>query len=138
MAVLYLIRKAKSPVKQMWLWRPVAALPQPILPKRDLKVAARATTTMLRFLAEEIPGHFMVHSVNSVNSRFHSLKAMGCSYITELDCKDQFNHVPPQKVLSHFEKSTAGLAKRHRWRMEENTWSVHKDTKRLDTAGRGN
>ena len=34
MAVLYLIGKAKSLLKNMWLWRPIAALPQPILPKR--------------------------------------------------------------------------------------------------------
>ena len=50
MAALYLIGKAKSLLKGTWLWRPIAALPQPILPKRDLKVAARATTTMLRLI----------------------------------------------------------------------------------------
>ena len=80
----------------------------------------------------------MVHSVNSVSSWFHCLRDIGCCYLTELDYKDQFNHAPPQKVVAHLEQSTSWLVKHRRWRMEEVTWSVHKDTKRLDRAGRGN
>ena len=59
LATLPLVGKAKSLLKAQWLWRPIAALPQPLLPKRDLKVAARATTALLRLLAEEIPGNFL-------------------------------------------------------------------------------
>ena len=69
LATLYLIGKAKSLLKAQWLWRPIAALPQPLL-KRDLKVAARATTALLRLLAEGIPGNSMVHSVNRVADWF--------------------------------------------------------------------
>ena len=66
LATLYLTGKAKSLLKAQRLWRPITALPQPLLPKRDLKVAPSATTALLRLLAEEIPGNFMVHSINRV------------------------------------------------------------------------
>ena len=136
-ASLYLIGKAKSLVKQQQLWRPIAALPKPLLPKRDLTIAARATTTFLKLLAEEVPGNFMVHSVNHVAAWFHWLPTICCSYLAELDCKDQFNHVPPRQVETHLQQSVAWLAKRRRWRMSEITWSVHKDSKKLDRAGKG-
>ena len=71
-AMLYLIGKAKSLAKGEWLWRPIAALLQSILPKRDLKNVACATT-MLRILFEEVPGNIVVRSVNSVAAWFHSL-----------------------------------------------------------------
>ena len=58
-------------VKAQWLWRPIAALPQPLLPKQVLKIAAPATTALLRLLAEEIGGTFMFHSVNRVADWFH-------------------------------------------------------------------
>ena len=37
-----------------------------------------------------------------------------------------------------FIQASQWLTKRKRWRMEETTWSVHKECKRLDRAGRGN
>ena len=112
LATLYLTGKAKSLLKAQWLWRPMAAVPQPLLPKRAPKVAARATTALLRLLAEEIPGNFMVHSVNRVADWFYWLDNIQCTYLVELDCKDQFNHVPPSQVASHLTQSTDWIAKR--------------------------
>ena len=100
-AYLYLIGKAKSPLKNQWLWRPIAVLTRPLLPKKELIVAARATTTFLRLLADEVPRNFMVHSVYQVAEWFHWLPSIQCTWITELDCKDQFNHLPPSKVQEH-------------------------------------
>ena len=137
LALLYLIGRAKSLYKPDWLWRPIAALPQPLLPKKELKIAARATTCMLRLLSKEVPGNIMVHSVNSVAAWFQWLPSIGCSYLVELDCKDQFNHVPPSQVLSHLKGATDWLAKRRRWRMQDIVWSVHRESKRLDRAGQG-
>ena len=136
-ASVYLIGKAKSLVKQKWLWRPITALPKPLLPKKDLTIVARAMTTFLKLVAEETPGNFMVHSVNRVADWFHWLPSVGCSYIVELDCKDQFNHVPPSCVESHMTESSKWLAKRRRWRMKDICWSVHRDSKKLDRAGQG-
>ena len=68
LASLYLESKAKSVLKNQWLWHPIAALPQPLLPTKDLTVAARATTTFLRLIVEGQPGNFMVHSVNQWQS----------------------------------------------------------------------
>ena len=133
-ASLYLIGKAKSLIKQKWLWRPIAALPKPLLPKKDLTIAARAMTTFLKLVAEETPGNFMVHSVNRVADWFHWLPSVGRSYIVELDCKDQFNHVPPSCVESHMTESSKWLAKRRRWRMKDICLSVHRDSKKLDRA----
>ena len=138
LATLYLIGKAKSLLKAQWLWRPIAALPQPLLHKRDLKVAARATTALLQLLAEEIPGNFMVHSVNRVADWFYWLDGIQCTYLVELDCKDQFNHVPPSQVASHLTQSTDWVAKRRRWRSQEIVWSIHRESKRLDRAGQAN
>ena len=114
LAYLYVIGKAKSLLKNRWLWRPIAALPRPLLPKKELIVAARATTTFLRLLADEVPGNFMVHSVNQVAEWFHWLPSIQCMWLAELDCKDQFNHVPPSKVQEHLRASSAWLAKRRR------------------------
>ena len=79
----------------------------------------------------------MVHSVNRVADWFHWLPSVGCSYIVELDCKDQFNHVPPSCVESHMTESSGWLAKRRRWRMKDICWSIHRDSKKLDRAGQG-
>ena len=137
LAYLYLIGKAKGLLKNRWLWRRIAALPRPLLPKKELIVAARATTTFLRLLAEEVPGNFMVHSVNLVAEWFHWLPSIQCTWLTELDCKDQFNYVPPSKVQEHLTASSAWLAKKRRWRMTETCWSIHRDSKKLERAGRG-
>ena len=138
LAILYLIGKAKSLTKGTWLWRGITALPHPFLPKRNLKVAARAKTTFLRCLSDELPCPFLAHSINDVSSWFHDLDSLGCRYISEVDCKDQFNNIKPEDVISHLTSACEWLVKKKRWRMSEVVWSVHKESKKLDRAGRGN
>ena len=50
LAMLYLIGKGESLQKGQWLWRGITALPQPLLLKHQLRIAARANTTFLRLL----------------------------------------------------------------------------------------
>ena len=71
LAVLYLIGKGKSLKKGQWLWRGITALPQPLLSKRKLRIAARANTTFLRLLSHELPTSFVARGINSVSKWFH-------------------------------------------------------------------
>ena len=58
-------------------------------------------------------------------------------YINEEDCKDPFNNIHPDDLDSHLLEAGTWLFHHKRWHMKELTWSVHKDTKRLDRAGSG-
>ena len=53
--LLYLLGKFKSLAKGKWLWRGITSLPQPLLPKKSLRIAARANTAFLRLLCQEGP-----------------------------------------------------------------------------------
>ena len=46
--VLYLLSKAKSLVTRKWVWRGISASPSPVLDKLQLRLGARAMTTLLR------------------------------------------------------------------------------------------
>ena len=61
LAMLHVNGKAKSLSKGQWLWCPIAALPQPLLSKSDLRIAACVATTWFRLLSSEVPGTIMVH-----------------------------------------------------------------------------
>ena len=73
LAVLYLIGKGKSVKMGQWLWRRITTLPQPLLPKRQLCIAARANTTFLRLLTTEIPCSLSATDVNQVSKWYHWL-----------------------------------------------------------------
>ena len=76
LAILYLIGKGKSLRKGRWLWCGIIALPQPLLPKPELRIAARANTTFLRVLLREIHCVFITQEVNDVSRWFHSLSTI--------------------------------------------------------------
>ena len=76
LAILYLIGKGKSIQKGEWLWRGITALPQPLVLKRRLCIAARANTVFLRLLSDEIPCAFLATEVNSVSQWFHALSSL--------------------------------------------------------------
>ena len=78
----------------------------------------------------------MSHSINKVAAWYHWLDSIGCRFISEVDCKYQLNNIKPSDITNHF--TNAWLAKRKRWRMAETTWSIHRETKRLDWVGLGN
>ena len=136
MCLLYLIAKMKSISKGEWLWRPIASLPQPVVAKPHLTLCARAMTRFLRYLCDEIPASFLVHSVNSVALWLQFLDSIQAKSMTEVDCKEQFNMVRPEWVVEDFAEATSWLAKKRRWKMEEIVWSIHKESKALDRAGK--
>ena len=133
---LYLLGKAKSLLKGKWLWRPIAANPKPVLHKVQLKTAARAFTTFLRMLIVEFPMSFQVLRVTDVAQWYRWIDSMGLTTPVELDCKEQFNRVRPVWVVHHMRAASSWLYERKRWRSSELTWSIHKDHRRLDRAGK--
>ena len=95
LCVLYIIGKAKSLQKERWLWRPIAAYPEPQIRKCDLRTAARACTYFLKHLISEIPNSFQVLCVNDVAAWLEWVNRQNMMCITELDCKEQFNQIQP-------------------------------------------
>ena len=81
--MLHLIRKGKRLKKHQWLWRGITALPQPLVPKKQLRVAARANTTFLRLLAQEIPCSFIAQNVNLVSRWYHWLPSINLEYVSD-------------------------------------------------------
>ena len=137
MCVLYIIGKAKSLLKGQWLWRPIAAYPEPQIRKLDLRTAARAFTCFLKHLIQEVPNSFQVLRVNDVASWVTWAGKQRLTHITELDCKEQFNKIKPSWIDEHLKEGIAFIAKRRRWRMSEVTWSVHHTAPALDRPGLG-
>ena len=134
--LLYLLGKFKSLAKGKWLWRGITSLPQPLLPKKSLRIAARANTAFLRLLCQEVPCCFLAQSISEVSQWFHWLDTINARFISEVDCKDQFNNICPTDIESHLTAASKWLAKRRKWRMTDIEWSIHKDSKMLDRAGR--
>ena len=132
---LYLLGKAKSLLKDKWLWRPIAANPKPMLHKVQLTTATRAFTTFLRMLIAEIPMSFQVLRPTDVARLYRWINSMGLTTLVELDCKEQFNRVRPEWVVQHMRAASSWLYTRKKWRNSELTWSIHKDRK-LDRAGK--
>jgi hypothetical protein len=95
LCTMYLLGKAKSLTKAQWLWRGIYAIPRPLINKKSLRIAARTMTRFLRYITEEVAGNFVVHRVTDVSAWFTFLDSIGARYITEIDCKDQFNKIQP-------------------------------------------
>ena len=109
---------------------------QPLLPKKTLRIAARANSAFLTLLCNEVPCCFLAQSISNVSAGFQWLDTINAQYISEVDCKDQINHICPSAVADHLQKGSHGLAARKNWRMTNLEWSIHKDTKKLDRLGR--
>ena len=61
----------------------------------------------------------------------------GGGVIGECDCSGQFNNVTPTSVMSNLSASVKWLAARRRWNANQLIWSIHRDNKKLDRAGKG-
>ena len=133
----YLLGKVKSLQRDEWLSRGICAVRSPFLLKQQLRVGARAMARFLRYLGDEIPCNFLVHSVKDVSRWWHALRELNITHITEIDCKNQFNKIPPHVVLSHVAEASQWLSKKRRWRARELIWSIHKEHRQLDRAGQG-
>ena len=134
---LYLIGKAKTLwAGKGWLWRPIAASLSPVISKKKLRTCARAFSRLLRYLVSEIPMSFLRLFVTDMAAWFEWCGENGMTAIAELECKEQFNNIPPQTVIDHLHACTNWLKKRCRWRASELVWSVHHTHSRLDRAGK--
>ena len=137
MCILYVIAKAKSLRKGTMLWRPIAAYPEPLLPKKRLRLAARAMTRFLKYIIDEIPNSFQCLRVNDVAQWLRFIDTLGLTTVTELDCKEQFNKIKPQWIEQHMTEGAAYLTAKRRWRMGEVVWSIHASCNSLDRASKG-
>ena len=135
LALLWLIGKAKSCVSHEILWRPIVAASSPLVSRSHLRIATRAYTCFLRALVDELPAAFLVLSLNDMGRWVQKLNSWSPQCIGEADCKEQFNHVPPDTVITHMHEAAAWLKARRRWRATTLGWSIHKENRCLDWAG---
>ena len=135
---MYLIVKGKSLKKGQRLWRGFTALPGPLLPKRWLHNAARANTTFLRLLSRDLSMSFVAHDITAVSKWYDWLDSVGCTFLSEVDCKDQFYNVHPIDIHNHLSEGSEWLSKRKHWCMSEIIFSVSRDSKKWYTVGRAN
>ena len=64
--------------------------------KRQPTVGARSMTQcFLKYLANEIPCNFHAHNVRDIGQQYQSLDEIGITHLSEVDCKDQLNKIPP-------------------------------------------
>ena len=135
-ALLYLIGKGKSLRLPAITWRPICAVSRPIVPRFQLRLAARAFSCFLRVLSSEITGCFHHHNVHSIASWYAWLDTWSCTHVTEADCKDQFNNVDPALVVQYLNESTEWLKTKRQWRAPQMWWSIHKTDKSMDRVGK--
>ena len=88
MPLLYLLGKYKSLRKRQWLWCGITSLPQPLLPKKKLRIAAKANNAILKLLCNEVPCYFLAQSISDVSTWFQWLDTINARYISDADCKD--------------------------------------------------
>ena len=110
--LLYMLGKYKSLCKGQWLWRGITSLPQPLLPKKTLRIAARANSAFLKLLCNEVPCCFLAQSISEVSAWFQWLDTINAQYISEVDCKDQGNNICPTVVADHLQKAFDWLSAR--------------------------
>ena len=134
--LLYVLGKYKSLRKGQRLWRGITSLPQPLLPKKTLHIAARSNGANLKLLCNKVPCCFLAQSISDVSAWFQWLDTINAQYVSEVDCKHQFNNICPTVVADHLQKASDWLAARKKWRMTEVEWFIRKDTKKLDRPGR--
>ena len=137
MCVLYVIAKATSLLKGTWLWRPIAAYPEPVIRKRRLRLAARALTHFLQYIIEEIPNSFQFLRINDFAAWVWITESLGLTALAEFDCKEQFNKIKPAWIEPHLSEVAEYLTHKRRWRMGDVVWSVHPSCSALDRAGKG-
>ena len=135
--LLYLLGKAKSLLKGYILWRPIAAIVEPQVQCFRLRTAARAFTHLRRLVVEEIKASFLVLNITRLQPWIHGSSDWDCEVLGECDCSGQFNNISPTTVIQDPTESVSWLAQRCRWKATEMVWSIHRDNKKLDRAGKG-
>ena len=107
MCVLDVLAKAKSLKIGVWVFRGISASPAPILQRKQLRLAARAFTCMLRMLQTEIVHNFQFADVKQVSGWFRFVSGKGARSITELCASSgttfysqQVSHLRPRLTWS--------------------------------------
>ena len=135
-ALMYLLGKAKSLQLPSILWRPISAVGRPFVSRHTLRIAARAFTCFLRCLCEEITAAILVLRVTDIAPWVRQLGSWGATCIGEADCKEQFNRIRSDTTVHELRAASQYLHQRRRWGASEIVWSVHRDCKHLDKAGK--
>ena len=135
-SLMYLLGKAKAMGKETMLWRPIAAASRPFVSRHTLRIAARAFTCFLRALRESVTASMLVLRVTDVAPWVRTLSQWGATCVGEADCKEQFNRIKPQVTVTELREASQFLYHKRRWGAESIVWSIHRDCKELDRAGR--
>ena len=135
-SLMYLLGKAKAMRKETMLWRPMAAASRPFVSRHTLRIAARAFTCFLRLLRESVTASILVLRVSDVAPWVRTLSQWGATCVHEADCKEQFNRIRPNVTVRELREASQFLYHKKRWGAEAIVWSIHRDCKELDRAGR--
>ena len=135
LCILYVLAKAKSLRTGKWVFRGMSASPAPVLNGRQLRLAARSFTCMLRLLQKEITHNFQCADIKQVAGWFRFISQKGALSLTEMDCKKQFDTINPRAILRSFKEASSWIYKKRRWRQVNLQWSVSKESAKLDRAG---
>ena len=65
-----------------------------------------------------------------------ALSEWGATCIGEADCKEQFNRIKPNITVQELKEASQFLYQKRRWGADAIIWSIHRDCKELDRAGR--
>ena len=135
-SLMYLLGKAEAMGKEAMLWRPIAAASRPLVTRHTLRIAARAFTRFLRALRESVTASMLVLRVTDVAPWVRTLSQWGATCVGEADCKEQFNRIKPKVTVTELREASQFLYHNKRWGAESIVWSIHRDCKELDRAGR--
>ena len=132
-ALMYLLGKAKSLRLPAILWRPIAAVSCPFVSRHALRIAF---TCFLRCFTEEITASILVLRVMDIAPWVQHLSDWGATFMGEADCKEQFNRIEPATTVQELRDASQFLYHRKRRGASSIIWSIHRDSKALDRAGK--
>ena len=135
-ALMYLLGTAKSTGKAAILWRPIAAASRPFISRHPLRVAACAFACFLHLLVDTITASILVLNVSDISAWMQHLHEWGAELVGEANCKEQFNRINPSTTVRELTEASEYPRKAKRWGSRDLWWSVHRDSKKLDRAGK--
>ena len=97
LCVLYVLAKAKSRRTQKWVFRGISMSLAPTLQRRQLRLGAKAFTSMQRMLQTEITHNFQCTDIQSVAGWLKFMSNKGAGTLTKVDCKKHFDNIHPKR-----------------------------------------
>ena len=95
-----------------------------------------AFTCLSRRLCEEITTPTLVLRVMDIAPWVQNLNDWGATCIGEADCKEHLSQIKPATVVGELRDASRYLYHRKRPSASSIVWSVHRDSKALDRAGK--